>query len=663
MKALTKSAIVVSLMAALGLGLAQAPAGPATNVLLILDASGSMYLTLDDGEYRITAAKEALTTFVSRLPDAQDLNVGLRVYGSRLPALHEDACEDSVLEVSVAGFDRDLLLQSVRETQAKGATPIAYSLELAAEDLRNAEGRNIVVLVTDGAESCGGDVRAAVEQLHQLGAEVDIRIVGFALSEADARSFEGLGTFENTESAAELAAALGRAVEVAPVTETHDVVVTLTRRGEPAVDGASVRFVDGVSGEATPFAMTGPGTFETELPSGSYRAEVSDAFAGAQLTVSGLAVAAGAENAFAFELEPATEVAITVSPTDPYAGSTVQVRFQGAPEAGRNWLAMAPADAGDSVYLDWAYVSGSSGEDTLTVPDEPGALEIRYHLVLPEGGTRVIGRSPVFTSLPVSAQLEAPNEVAAGSEFEVTWSGPDNSGDYLTVVPVGSAEGTWQSYSYTTRGSPAPLTAPIEPGEYEVRYVTGQAGATLASRLVVVSPVSASVSAPAEVAAGSEFEVTWSGPDNSGDYLTVVEEGAREGAYMSYQYTNRGSPAALTAPIDPGRYEVRYVSGQGSVTMASAPLVVSAVSASVSAPAEVDAGTSFQVGWTGPDNSGDYVTIVAEGAREGAYTSYFYTRRGSPSELRAPAEPGRYEVRYVTGQGGRTLASTTVVVR
>jgi len=83
----------------------------------------------------------------------------------------------------------------------------------------------------------------------------------------------------------------------------------------------------------------------------------------------------------------------------------------------------------------------------------------------------------------------------------------------------------------------------------------------------------------------------------------------------------------------------------------------------VTAAARVDAGAAFEVSWTGPDNPGDYLTIVPAGAAEGAYLDYAYTADGSPVTLTAPDEAGRYEVRYVTGQGDRTLASAPVEVR
>ena len=636
-----------------------------THVLLVLDASGSMYLRLDDGTYRIAAAKDALASFVTRLPDDPDLNVGLRVYGANMVAVEPRACEDSELVVPVAGFDRDGLLDAIRSTQALGATPIAYSLDLAVEDLRHADGRKVVVLVTDGAESCGGDVRAAVERLTAAGMDVDVRIIGFALPDYAIATFAGLGTFENTTSAAELAAALGRAVELAPAT-LHPVEVRLTRDGTPAVEAAEVRFLDAVDGTAFAFAVGPDGAFRAGLPAGSYRAELRDAFAPAPLIVGGLAVVPDGDNVFAFELQPAAEVAVDVAPIDPVAGGSVVVRFAGAPDAPGQWLTVVAADASDDAFAAWAYVDGAAGEAELRVPDEPATLQARFLLRLPEGGSRVVGRSEPFDSHAVSATIAGPSEVSVGGSIDVSWSGPDNAGDYLTIVAVDAPEGTYLSWAYTRAGSPARLTAPGEPGAYELRYVTGQTDRTIARAPIAVVAADASVAPPAEVSANARFEVAWAGPDASRDYVTIVPAGAREGAYLSWAYTSRGNPAMLTAPAEAGTYEVRYVLGAGDRTLASAPITVVAsaeVATTVAPPSEVAAGARFQVAWTGPDASRDYVTIVPAGAPEGTYLSWTYTRNGSPATLTAPREPGAYEVRYVEGAGDRTLASAPITVR
>ncbi|HEX7039050.1 MAG TPA: VWA domain-containing protein [Trueperaceae bacterium] len=628
-------------------------------IQLILDASGSMWNKLADGRYRIVAAKDVLTQLVSSLPDQEGLNVGLRVYGANFWASDPGACEDSQLVVPMEGVDRERLLATVRETEALGATPIALSLELAAQDFP-ADGRKVIVLITDGIESCRSDLREVAERLRQQGIDIDLRIIGIDLDASARAAFEGLGTFENATSAAELLGALNRAVEVAPAEATYPVTVTLTREGAPATEGATVEFVSAVTDERYPFAAgDAAGEFTADLPAGAYAARVADAFSGEPLTFAGLTVTEG-ENAFAFELAPRAEVTLTVADERPAAGSSLTVSFEGAPDGhGEVWL--APADAGDDVWLTFAYVEGPAGEAELRVPEEPGAYEARYVLPLPEGGYEVVGRA-AFEAQAVTASVSAPAEAVGGNEIEVAWEGPDNPGDFITVVPAGAAEGAWTDFAYTATGSPARVSVPEEPGEYEVRYVTGQSNKTLASTTIVVTEATASVSAPAQVMAGAEVEVTWTGPNNSGDYITIAPAGSREGTYLDYEYTTSGSPLTIRAPDEPGDYEVRYVTGQSDSTLAMAPIEVTAATATVAGPAEVVAGSPIEVTWTGPDNSGDYITVAPAGSPEGTYLEYDYTASGSPLTIRAPEEPGEYEIRYVTGQSASTLASAPITV-
>src|SRR5690606_20074850 len=95
--------------------------------------------------------------------------------------------------------------------------------------------------------------------------------------------------------------------------------------------------------------------------------------------------------------------------------------------------------------------------------------------------------------------------------------------------------------------------------------------------------------------------------------------------------------------------------GSGRV-LASAPIEIVDVPVAVSVPAQATVGAEFPVGWQAEGlNPRDYVTIVAEGAEPGSYGDY--TRIGDASEgkLRAPAEPGLYEVRLQMEGSGRVL--------
>ncbi|MBB3183377.1 hypothetical protein FHR95_000918 [Halomonas fontilapidosi] len=99
---------------------------------------------------------------------------------------------------------------------------------------------------------------------------------------------------------------------------------------------------------------------------------------------------------------------------------------------------------------------------------------------------------------------------------------------------------------------------------------------------------------------------------------------------------------------------------QSGRTLASQPITLLPVSASVTAPEEAVAGSVIEVEWEGPDNPKDYITIVEAGAPEGSYTDYTRTSRGSPLTLTAPDALGNFEIRYVLQQSGRTLATQPI---
>jgi Ca-activated chloride channel homolog len=620
-----------------------------TNVELILDASGSMYAQLSTGGTRIAAAKEVLTTFISQIPANPDLNVGLRIYGATAKAGSKEACVDSKLVLPMKGIARAELSAKVTATQPKGSTPIAYSLEQAALDFPTDSSKKLVVLVTDGIESCDGNPKKAFEAFKARGITVDLRIVGIDLDEAARKSFEGLGTFENTKTSAELAAAIGRATaDVAkPATAKLPVTVTLTSVGKPVSAAAKVRFIN-TAKQSTSFNVVS-GTYKADLPPGVYTAEVESAEGGLQ-TFSGLTVAVGAPNAFAFEIGTISPVKLDFKPNPPTAGGKLMATFAGAPNKNQyDWVAISVKSQPDGQYYDSAYVKGVSGSVELNVPDTDVQLELRYHAASPTGSSRVVGRSPTFSPKRTVASLDAPTQVTAGSQAQVKWTGPNNQYDYVTIVKKGAPEGTFTNYQYTSQGNPATIKVPLDAGEYEFRYSNDTSKKTLASRPVKVVSASYSLDAPASVVAGSNVTVKWTGPNNQGDYITIVKKGAAVGTYTKYQYTSQGNPVTFVTPGEAGEYELRYSSEAQSPnpTLATRLITLTKATYGLSAPASVKAGADFQVKWTGPNNDGDYVTIVKKGAPVGTYAWYVYTRSSNPLRFSAPAEKGQYELRYM----------------
>src|ERR687894_1571652 len=124
--------VLTLLVAATGLLVTPLPAKAAdtTEVLFLLDVSGSMNERISSGGTKFAAAQRALKRVADAVPAGTQ--VGLRVYGSEIAQPKErnpKACTDTDLVMPIGPLDRRRMHQAVDSFTAKGATPIAYSLE------------------------------------------------------------------------------------------------------------------------------------------------------------------------------------------------------------------------------------------------------------------------------------------------------------------------------------------------------------------------------------------------------------------------------------------------------------------------------------------------------------------------------------------------------
>jgi Mg-chelatase subunit ChlD len=208
-------------------------------VQLVLDASGSMNRRIGT-KPMIDSAKDVLSAIIKGMPD--DVQVGLRVYGHRVREGQRGACEDSQQVQPIARLDRARLLSRVQSIKALGTTPIAYSLEQVAKDLGKAEGPQMVILVTDGREECGGDPKAAVAGLKAQSLTVRVNIVGFALTDkvaqqqlAEAAALTG-GSYVNAKDDAALKDAIDAAMRVPfDIRDSSGALVASGQVGQPAL--------------------------------------------------------------------------------------------------------------------------------------------------------------------------------------------------------------------------------------------------------------------------------------------------------------------------------------------------------------------------------------------------------------------------------------------
>lgn len=366
--------------------------------------------------------------------------------------------------------------------------------------------------------------------------------------------------------------------------------------------------------------------------------------------------------------QPAPPVAGPAEPAEVLTPATLQAAPQvvAGAEFAVTWT--GPDNRGDFITI---VRQGTPDRDTagyaltrggsplpLLAPIEPGDWELRY---VAARSRTVLGRRPLLIT-PAGATLEAAAEVTLDTPVSITWTGPANEGDYLTIVAKDTPDGKYGPYTTVNHGSPLKVTAPATAGEAEIRYMTGQGAKVLARRPLRIVAPEVSITAPAQAVAGSALPVTWTGPANQGDYLTVVAAGTKDGLYGNYTTVNKGSPLEVTMPIEPGAAELRYMTGRGAQVLARRPIRVVAAEVSLDAPASATAGAPVSVKWTGPDNAGDYLTIVAKGTPEGQYGPYTQTNRGSPLTINAPKTAGEAELRYVSGQGAKTLARRPIQI-
>ena len=337
-------------------------------------------------------------------------------------------------------------------------------------------------------------------------------------------------------------------------------------------------------------------------------------------------------------------------------GASLQVAWTGPNNPG-DYITIVLPEARPRIYGNYTYTKPGSPVQ-VTAPDKPGAYEIRY---ITGKERRVLARR-ALTVEKVGVTLVAAAAVPLGAQIAIAWTGPNNQGDYITIVKPDAKARIYGSYGYTKPGSPAKVRAPETPGLYEIRYISGQSKSILATRPLEVKSVTVTMAASSQVPAGSVFEVVWTGPGNQGDYITIVEPSAKPRVYGSYKYTKSGSPLGLQAPDAPGAYELRYMTGQKKKILLAVPVTVTAVTASLQAPATAPAGSAVEVIWQGPNNKNDYVAIAETGSKDKKYLFYRYTAKGSPVSVQTPDRGGSFELRYMTGKSRIVLARRPITL-
>jgi Ca-activated chloride channel family protein len=186
------------------------------DAMIVFDASGSMAGNVDQGIAttipRIDEVREALGTVLPAVTRAR--RVGLITYG---PGPYNQC--NIHLNLKPTENAAQPIMQVVDALSPAGKTPLTAAVRNAAEvlDYRNKPG--VIVVLTDGEETCGGSPCDLGKELHATAANLTVHIIGYRMKDfswtgeqsiLDAKCLaeENGGLYISTESKQELIEAL-----------------------------------------------------------------------------------------------------------------------------------------------------------------------------------------------------------------------------------------------------------------------------------------------------------------------------------------------------------------------------------------------------------------------------------------------------------------------
>lgn len=262
----------------------------ANKVIIILDASGSMWAQID-GKPKLEIARESLRTVLQSVPG--DDEIGFMAYGHR----EKGSCDDIQLIVPPQAGSGSAISAAADSLKFLGKTPLTAAVKQAAEALKYTEDKATVVLITDGLETCGGDPCALGKELEASGVDFTADVVGFGLTADEGRQIACLadntgGKYIQASDEKALQAALAETVAApAPAPEPAPApapapakpefnflpIAVLAEGGDPVTDGNAWEIYkakpDGTRGD---YVSTEYGAYKANLEPGDYIVVASD---------------------------------------------------------------------------------------------------------------------------------------------------------------------------------------------------------------------------------------------------------------------------------------------------------------------------------------------------------------------------------------------------
>jgi Ca-activated chloride channel family protein len=540
------------------------------DTMLVFDASGSMWGQID-GVTKIEIAREAVSTISQGF--AADQTVGLMAYGHR----RKGDCADIETLVEPAQGSAQAIAAQVKQLQPKGKTPLSDAVVLAAETMKYTENQATVVLITDGVETCDRDPCAIAAELEQLGVDFTAHVVGFGLSADQGKQLSCVADITGGRyiPAAD-AQSLNQALEQVVLTTEEPVAAVALPTAEVQSPSQPVVIGGGFAVEWT--GPAGELDYIDVVPVGDDRVYGELAYqwahtgSPAQLRAPGQVgeyelryIWHGPKQKHILARTPMQVVDSDVSllaPAQVDAASSFQVEWRGPNRSGDYVDLVKHGD--DRTYGELSYFYTNVGSPgSLSVPAAAGMYDVRYVMEAPDG-RKILHRVPVEVK-PTDVTLAFQPQAEVADKINVHWTGPNNPDGYIDVVKQGYTHTYGEISYFYLRDNPdsGELLMPVEPGEYQVRFVMQGAGArqVMASEPITVTAVPAVLELPSTAPAGSTIQVRWTGPNRQGDYVDLmpVDKNTLYGEITYFYTAQNPEQGSLTLPEQAGQYKVRYV--------------------------------------------------------------------------------------------------------
>jgi len=578
------------------------PANAEERAIIVLDASGSMWGQIE-GKPKISIAREVLGDVLGKV--SSNLSIGLMAYGHR----EKGNCADIELLTAPAPGTAAEIVGKAKDLSPKGKTPLSDAVRQAAGILKYSESKASVILITDGLETCKFDVCAIARELESTGVDFTAHVVGFGLSAEEGRQVACLadetgGKYIPAGNAGALVDALAETVaDVAePPPPPAEKAVEESSLPEATLDAAEMVEI----GQTFIATWDGPGTKQDKVtlfhPAGDNGA--------GRYVRSRRVASAEFENKQVRLVAPVTPGEYELHYRYGRDGVVIATRAITVVEASVSLSAPANADIGSTVIVDWVGPGGARdvielfdpvakqgegavlsarrvrGDDfenrkvSITVPTEPGFYRIRYF----NRDDRTVLTTSEIEVLAVEVSVSGPDTVDFGRTFAVTWAGPGTRLDAIEIFDPSGSDGEGRTIERKRLvngdfdGRIVELTAPAVPGEYQIRYWSGEDRVALATQSIMIVATEVMITASDVVAAGEAITVGWTGPGARRDSIDFVTEDAVDGRALTSARLVNGEfgekKVSLEAPQEPGRYLLRYWNGKSKITLATRPITV-----------------------------------------------------------------------------------------